>query len=258
MLKVNNIYNGDTIDYMKKIDDKSIQLILTSPPYNASWRKDNHRYKNTGFSDNMSEEEYIEWSVDIFNEYSRILKDTGVVVYNLSYTIKSAHLPTYVVAEIMKQTDFILVDIVSWKKNSVIPLPMSPNRLTRIVELVYIFAKKDKVINFECNKRLAKKSIKGQQYYDVYFNYIETRNNDGGTKKSKHNATFSVDFTKFFIDLYSFENSIVLDNFIGTGTTAIGCLELNRKYIGIDRYSGYCDYAIKRINNYQKTGNYTL
>jgi DNA modification methylase len=258
MLEINRIYNGDTIDEMKKIDDKSIRMVLTSPPYNASWRKDLHRYKGSGFSDNMSDEDYIKWTVDIFNEYDRILMDKGVVVYNLSYTSKNAHLPTLTVAGVIKNTNFTLADTVSWKKKNVNPMSMSPNRLTRIVELVYVFVKKDHIIDFECNKKKGKKSRTGQQYYKIYYNFIEAKNNDGSTSLSKHNATYSTDFTKFFIDLYSFEGDIVLDNFMGTGTTAIGCLELGRKFIGIELFDKYCKYSNERIDNYLRTGELNI
>jgi len=256
MLQINNFYNGDTIEYMKQIDDKSIQLILTSPPYNASWRKDGHRYKNSGFSDNLTPQEYIDWSLNIFKQYQRILKDKGVVAYNLSYTVKYPELPIEVIYNIIKNTDLTLVDTIYWKKNNASPLSQSPNRITRIIEPVYIFAKKEYVVDFECNKEKASVSRTGQQYYKNYINFITAKNNDG--KLEGHDAAYSTEFAKFFVDLYSFENTIVLDNFMGTGTTAIACKELNRNFIGIELFKDYYEYSIKRLQNYENTGQYFL
>ena len=95
---------------MKKIDDKSIQLILTSPPYNSSSRNDDLKYPNGEYNDNISSDKYVGWMVDIFKEYQRILKDKGVVVFNLSYTKYDPSLPYKVIAELLNKTEFIVVD----------------------------------------------------------------------------------------------------------------------------------------------------
>jgi adenine specific DNA methylase Mod len=90
----------------------------------------------------------------------------------------------------------------------------------------------------------------GQKYFKTYYNFIETKNNDGATEI--HKATYSTDFVKYFIDLYSFPGSIVLDNFMGTGTSAIGCIDLDRNYIGIDMCQEYVDYTNDRISKHVK------
>ena len=79
---------------------------------------------------------------------------------------------------------------------------------------------------------------------------METKNNDGSTEI--HKATFSTDFAKFFVDLYSFPGSLVLDNFMGTGTSAIACIDLDRQYIGMDMSQEYVDFSNERIKNHQK------
>jgi hypothetical protein len=70
-LITNEIYCGDTVETMKKINDKSINLILTSPPYLASLRKDNHKYPGAKdiIKDNQPVKEYLSWLVDVFKEY---------------------------------------------------------------------------------------------------------------------------------------------------------------------------------------------
>jgi len=248
MLELNKIYCGDTIEFMKKIDDKSIQLILTSPPYNASQRKDgfNNKYPiDDTHTDNMSEKEYLDWLVSVFKEYSRIIKDKGVVAFNMSYTKYSPSLPYFLINRIFNETDFLIVDTVAWEKNSVTPFPGHKNRLTRKAEFVYIFVKKDHLDDFDANKEISSISKTGQKFYKIYYNILKTKNNDGAIKE--HRACFSSDFAKFFVDLYSFPNSIVLDNFVGTGTTCLVSKKMNRYYIGIDLSQTYCDIANKRI-----------
>ena len=94
-LITNQIYCGDTVETMKKIKDKSINLILTSPPYLASIRKDNHKYPGAKdlIKDNQPVKEYISWLIDVFKQYERILTDDGVIVFNYSYTTFNPSLP---------------------------------------------------------------------------------------------------------------------------------------------------------------------
>jgi len=248
MLEVNKLYVGDTVEVMKKIDDKSIQLILTSPPYNSSSRNDDIKYPHGEYNDNITSEQYVEWMVDIFKEYQRILKDKGVVAFNLSYTKYDPSLPYKVIAEILNKTDFIVIDTLAWEKSSVVPMSTSPDRLTRKCEFVYIFVKKNFQIKFDVNKEVSKVNDKtGQSFFKTYYNIFKARNNDG--KVEGHNATFSTEFANFFVELYSFEDTTVLDNFIGTGTTAISCIRKKRNYIGIDNTQIYINHANQRIEN---------
>jgi DNA modification methylase len=252
MLEPNRIYCGDTIEYMKKIDDKSIQLVVTSPPYRRGQRIDglNNIYEkaDTSYDDNLSDKDYINWITDVFKEYERILKDTGVVAFNLSYTKYSPSLPYFVIDSIFKNTTFLIADTVAWEKSSAIPISGHPNRLTRKCEFVYIFVKKEFIDKFDANKEISSVSRTGQKFYKTYYNIIKAKNNDG--KVEGHGATFSSDFAKFFINLYSFKRSLVLDNFMGTGTVAVSCLDLDRDFIGIDLSKNYCEYSDKRIEKW--------
>ena len=142
-LLTNEIYCGDTVETMKLINDKSINLILTSPPYLASIRKDNHKYPGAKdiIKDNQPIKEYLSWLVAVFKEYERILTDDGVIVFNYSYTTFNPSLPYILINEVFENTGLEIYDTASWKKKSCVPLSGHPNRMTRIVEMVYIFAK---------------------------------------------------------------------------------------------------------------------
>ena len=248
-LETNQIYCGDTVETMGKINEGTIDLILTSPPYLASIRQDNHKYPGAKdqIKDNQSVDDYLEWIVQNFKQYERILKKDGVLVFNFSYTTFNPSLPYFLINEVFKHTDFRIYDTFAWKKKSAMPVSGHPNRVTRIVEMVYIFAKTP---YFKANKTVSSVSRTGQKYYNNYYNFIEARNNDG--KVEGHEATFSTDFASFFIDLYSKENEIVLDNFSGTGTTPYASSKMNRQYIGIDLVEKFCDYAKNRISKLYK------
>lgn len=246
-LMTNEIYCGDTVKTMEKIGDNTINLILTSPPYLASIRKDNHKYPGASdqIKDNQSIKDYLHWMIEIFTQYERILKKDGVLAFNFSYTTFNPSLPYDLINEVFKHTGFRIYDTIAWKKKSAMPVSGHPNRVTRIVEMVYIFAKNP---TFTANKSIASVSKTGQKYFNNYYNFLEAKNNDG--KVDGHEATFSTEFAKFFIDLYSKEGDIVLDNFSGTGTTACTAHRMNRRYIGIDLVEKYCEYARNRISNF--------
>ena len=246
-LMTNEIYCGDTVKTMEEIDDNSINLILTSPPYLASIRKDNHKYPGASdqIKDNQTIKDYLDWMIEIFTQYERILKKDGVLAFNFSYTTFNPSLPYDLINEVFKHTGFRIYDTIAWKKKSAMPVSGHPNRVTRIVEMVYIFAKTP---TFTANKSISTISKTGQKYFNNYYNFLEAKNNDG--KVDGHEATFSTEFAKFFIDLYSKEGDIVLDNFSGTGTTACTAKRMNRRYIGIDLVEKYCEYARNRISNF--------
>jgi DNA modification methylase len=109
--------------------------------------------------------------------------------------------------------------------------------------MVYIFAKTP---DFKANKLVKSVSKTGQKYFTAYYNFIEAKNNDG--KVEGHEATFSSDLASYFIDLYTKEGDIVLDNFVGTGTTPYVSAKMKRRYIGIDLVEDYCEYSRKRIS----------
>ena len=79
------------------------------------------------------------------------------------------------------------------------------------------------------------------------FNFISAPNNDESTELNK--ATFSTEFVEKLLRLYAKENYIVLDTFMGTGTTAIGCINMNMNFLGFELSKAQCDYAEKRIEN---------
>jgi len=237
----------DTIQFMNSLDNEVVDLVFTSPPYNVSYRNDLKRY--TQYDDNLSDEDYINWTINIFKCYEKILTKNGVICYNVSYSVKNPHLIYEVVSEIIKKTNFTTADTIVWKKRSATPNSVNHNRLTRICEFVFVFVRKSEIDTFFCNKPKVEVSKNGQQYYGNIFNFIEADNNDLFTEE--HNATFSSELARWIIKLYSKQNSLIMDNFMGTGTTAVASIQTGRRYIGCEISEEYIKIANQRLQ--QKT-----
>lgn len=245
VITLNKIYNEDNLITMSKIPNNFIQGILTSPPYNLGLhRKD--CYYNNGYSDNLSDEEYLNTRIVEFREFSRILSDRGVICYNLSYHNENPILPTLLMTRIHQETDLTIADVITWKKSNAIPFQTSPTKLSRICELVYVLVKKDHLHDFTTNKQVSKINEKtNQKFYKNYTNLVEAKNNDG--IKSKLKASFSEDFVIKLLDIYFPEGSIIYDPFNGIGTTARACKKSNRLYIGSELDKEYFDISISSL-----------
>ena len=211
MLETNRIYNMDCIEGMKKMGEHSVDIVLTSPPYNTG--------RNSGSMENH-EKRY-----DIYLERKQ----------------------DYIKWTVCDETDFMIADTIIWKKKSALPNNVSSNKLTRICEFVFVFCRKNEYKTFKMNKQVKSYSRTGQKYYENIYNFIEAKNNDGSNSLNK--ATFSTDFVKKLLEIYSCsEDDVILDPFMGTGTTASGCVEMNRKFIGFELSKQQCEYAEQRIS----------
>ena len=241
-MEINKIYNEDCLDTMKKIN--KVNAIVTSPPYNIIRPNSTDRGYDL-YKDDKTNDEYIKWTLDIFKGYSNILDKNGIVLYNMSYGTENTVLMSLVVADIIRNSDFILADIIIWKKKMATPNNVSFNKLTRIVEYICVFCKKDEFATFNCNKKKLKERTTGQSIYENVFNFITAKNNDNSTDLNK--ATFSTELVRKLLLLYTKENDIVYDSFMGTGTTANACIIENRKYIGSEISKEQCMYANERI-----------
>ena len=181
MIEINKNYNENCLDTMARMEDNFIDGIITSPPYNINTERSDCYYNN-GYSklDGLSENEYLKVRANEFKEFSRVINDTGVICYNISYAKENPILPTLLVAKIHNETDLTIADIICWKKQNAIPFQTSPTKLSRITELIYVFVKKQHLHTFKTNKEVSKVNEKtGQKFYKNYVNYIEARNNDG-------------------------------------------------------------------------------
>jgi DNA modification methylase len=169
-----------------------VDIVITSPPYNTSrvGATDKYSSRYDLFQDFKTDQEYIDWTCDVFNGYDKILKPNGCVLYNMSYSSEKTHLIWLVIADIIRRTNFITADCIVWKKSNAIPNNVSKNKLTRIVEYIFVFSRKSEFKTFDANKKITGRIERtGQANYENIYNFIEARNNDGSNSLNK--ATFS-------------------------------------------------------------------
>ena len=251
---INRIFNENCVTTMsERIEKKSVDIILTSPPYNMTKRKGGYADKQPRYdlyNDWKTPEEYIDWTISIFNSFDEVLAKDGVILYNFSYSIENPALPYLLISKIIENTPFTIADTIIWKKSNGIPHPASYNRLNRICEFVFVICRKSELLTFKANKKVVKVSPKGQNYYEIVDNFITARNNDKSNPLNK--ATYSTELCDKLLNIYANENSIVYDPFIGTGTTAISCIRKKIKYIGSELSEKQVKYAndwINEVNN---------
>lgn len=257
---IDSIFNEDCKDTISKIIERDIKvdLVLTSPPYNTSRQINTKRSLETHngrydiYVDDRSQEEYCEWVDGLFRSFDKMLKPNGVVLWNTSYGTDITNnnflgigLQWLSVADIIRNTPFIVADRIIWKKLSALPNNVSPNKLTRICEDVFVFCRKEEIGTFFCNKGDADVGKNGQKYYRNVFNMIKARNNDGANPYNK--ATYSSDLCRQLMDLYCPTGGLVYDPFMGTGTTAVACVQQGNHYIGSELSENQCTYAVERI-----------
>ncbi len=257
MFELNHIYNEDCFQTMCRMAENNIKVdvILTSPPYNMSKKRkggfaDSGRYDL--YKDNLEEEDYLKWTIDLFNKFDLILNKQRSIIYNFSYSIENPSLPYKLVTEIVKNTSFDLVDTIIWKKKCGLPFPANGKRLSRNWEYVFVFVRKDEVNTYENNRRVKSVSEKTKQkYYEAIYNFVEAKNNDG--KCPYNQATYSTELCDKLLDIYTQDNWIVYDPFMGSGTTAVSCKKRNLNYIGSEISSQQVEYANQRIiqTNYE-------
>ena len=173
-MMINQIFNENNIITMSRMPKCYVDGIITSPPYNlATKRKD--MYYNTGYCeiDNLTQEEYIKTRIEEFKQFENILKDNGVILYNISYHHENPILPLMLITEVHNQTGLTLADMISFKKKNSIPFQTSPNKLSRLVEQIYVMVNKNYLHTFKTNKEVSKVNEKtGQKFYKNYTNLI--------------------------------------------------------------------------------------
>jgi site-specific DNA-methyltransferase (adenine-specific) len=240
VLELNKIYNMDCLEGMKLIADNSIDLIVTDPPYkivqggcsnkavtiNAcggilnKHDGDNIELVKKGKIFNHNEIQFNEWLPEIY----RVLKDNS----HCYIMINGRNL-----AELQMEAEkvgFEFHNIIGWDKGNATPNKWYMQRLEFI-----LFLRKGKAKNIN---NMGTTTL------------LQVPNLKKGTKQ--HPTEKPIDLMKILIENSSSENEIVLDPFMGVGSTALACKELNRQFIGFELDKHYCELAEKRISNHHE------
>lgn len=256
-MEKNRIYLGDCFDFMCEfVGDGDVDIILTSPPYNTSRGgaeffndtiKGRYTTRYVELNDSKSPDEYSSWTIRLFNEFDRILKKDGVVLYNINYAKNTHETLWHLLSDVMKQTVFVIADVICWKKRSAVPNTASPNKLTRIWEPIFVFVRRDEYDTFNTNKSVVSTTRgTGQRNYENVYNFISARNNDGSCKI--HKATYSTELCESLLKIYGKKGDVVFDPFLGTGTTAVAAKNIGMSYVGCEIYKPYYDICVDRLN----------
>ena len=249
-MKTNFIMHGDSIEQMKKLPDNSVDVIFADPPYNMQLGGDLHRPDNTKvdavndawdkFSDFAA---YDDFTVEWMNQARRILKENGTM-----WVIGSYHNIFRVGAKIQDLGFWILNDIV-WVKTN--PMPnFRGTRFTNAHETL-IWATPTKTgkytFNYETMKRLnGGKQMRSDWDMNICLGEERLKGADG---KSLHNTQKPLDLLRRVILASTKPGDVILDPFMGSGTTAAAAVEMGRQFIGIERDSTYVAAARARIAN---------
>lgn len=247
MLKLNEIYNMDCVDFLKSIDENSVDLIVSSPPYNLGIDYDIYH-------DNMSWDDYIAWCVDWFTECYRVLKDDGRMCINhyLNFNDRRREdrFPLFDFRNIQENIGFNVSKLILWEDITVSKLTSWGSWLS--ASAPYIQQPYEGILISYKNQW--KKQSKGistitkEDFMEGVSGVWKIRPDT----KSLTKASFPVKLPERCINLLTYKGDVVVDPFMGSGSTAIAALKTERIFIGCDISSNYCDIARKRIDGFKK------
>lgn len=254
------IYNEDCFETMNRMDTHSVDVILTSPFYNTNKKAGKSRTLENTFVkggkynyvrydvhvDNMTNDEYCAYTVNLFDKFDKVLQNGGCVLYNISYGAENTEGMFRAINSIICDTPFTIADVIVWKKKNSFPNSTSPNRLTRITEFVFVFCRKTEFKTFFCNKKVTSLRKTGQRAYENISNFIEARNNDGTCPYNK--ATYSSELCEKLLKIYAPPNGVVYDPFMGSGTTAVACKRMGLSCYGSEISANQCQFAMERLS----------
>jgi DNA modification methylase len=237
---MNTVFNGDCRDIMKTLADESVDMVLTSPPY-----------------DNLRQYEGFVFPFEsIAEELMRIIKPSGVIVWVVGDAVVNG---TETGSSFKQALHFMslglnLHDTMIFEKNSsTFPARRNSNRYTQIFEYMFIFSKGKPTANLICdkvNKWAGFKDFSGKLKNPVPDKSPRTNIWKYTTSFNgvKHPAPFPIQLAIDHVLTWTQEQELVFDPFMGSGTTAIACMRTNRRYIGSEISSSYCALIEERIN----------
>jgi len=254
-MKINHIYKGDCIEILnKEIDKNTVQLIFADPPYNLSGNGLKWENNQTGGDwymvnedwDKIPEKKYLEFTHSWIKACKQVLKSNGSIYISCSYH----NLGEVITA--LKALGFKINNIVVWRKTNAMP-NMTRRVFTHSTEFV-VWAVKGKnwIFNYDKVKQInpkKKQNGESKQMRDVWdMPLVQGKERLRGKKgKALHPTQKPEELLRRIIIASSNPDDIVLDPFLGSGTTAAVAKKLNRRWIGIEKKKKYVQAAEKRI-----------
>lgn len=230
---------------MSMIPDNSLHLMITSPPYNVSKEYD----------EDLSLDEYLEMLTKVFSETYRVLVNGGRACINVANLGRKPYIPlSDYISKIMIDLGFNMRGEIIWNKAaSASPstawgswMSASNPTLRDIHEYILVFSKGDYKRDRKKEEKEYRENTISRDEFMEWTKSIWTFNAESA-RRIGHPAPFPVDLPYRLIQLLSFTNDIILDPFMGSGTTGIAALKSSRKFVGFDTSQDYIELADKRI-----------
>jgi DNA modification methylase len=269
------IFEGDCLEVLKTFPNGSVDLIVTSPPY---------AYNRKATYGGIPVNRYVEWFLPISEQLRRVLKPDGSFILNVKERVVNGERGTYIYELVlaMRKQGWLWTEEYMWHKKNTYPGKW-PNRFRDLWEHCYQFTKSKKFRMFQNSvripmgkwavKRLAKLSetdktrdesrtlsgfgknvskwVGKELVYPGNVLHLATESSNVG-----HSAAFPVTLPAWFIRLFTKEGDLVLDPFVGSGTTAVAAHQLNRHYVGIEIDHKYYELALQRMARQAKGREY--
>jgi site-specific DNA-methyltransferase (adenine-specific)/site-specific DNA-methyltransferase (cytosine-N4-specific) len=260
------LLKGDCRDILPTLPDECVDLIITSPPY-ADQRKQTYGGVNP--------DEYVDWFLPIAAELKRVLKPTGSFILNIKERVVNGERHTYVLELIiaLRKQGWLWTEEYVWHKKNCYPGKW-PNRFRDAWERCLHFTRQKQFAMYQEAVRVPMgdwRIARLQNLSETDKRRDTSRVGSGFGKKisnwigrdlayptnvlhmatecgnRNHSATFPVDLPSWFIRLFTQEGDMVLDPFLGSGATAVACVQLDRRYLGIELNPKYIEITCERL-----------
>ncbi len=263
---LDKIIHGDCEKVLQDFPDNSIDLIFTSPPYA------DQRAKTYG---GIKPDEYVNWFLPKAAQFKRVLKPSGTFILNIKERVVDGERHTYVLDLILKMREqgWLWTEEYIWHKKNSYPGKW-PNRFRDNWERLIQFNKeknfsmyqetvmvpvgdwaKDRLSKLSDTDKIRDESKAGSGFGKNVSNWIgrdkvyptNVIHMATETGNKNHSAVFPSDLPKWFINLFTKSGDVVLDPFVGSGTTAFSALQLGRRFVGIEVNAEYVQLANQRV-----------
>lgn len=232
----------NTMDVEKLMNGKIAKTMFTSPPYNMGGKMYNE------YEDNLEKKKYVDFNIEVIKNYSDYLK--GFLFWNISYNKNTRDAFIEIAYKINTETKFKFMELICWNKKHAMPIT-SKQMVTRQYEDIFVFGDDDSM------KNDMEYFVIGRNDEGAFFN---KRSNRGltnyweiGTNKTQldnHKACYPVAIPAKGIQITTKEGDIVIDPFLGSGSTLIACEKTGRICYGMEIDCRYCDVIVKRWEDY--------
>lgn len=249
------IYNMDCLEAMRKLPAKIVDISVTSPPYNIG----------KSYESVIALKDYISWCSDWMSELHRICKDDGSFWLNVGYLeVENKGLAVPIPYLLWDKSDFYLIQEIVWNYSAGVACK---KRLSPRNEKILWYVKdpsnykfnlddiRDPDVKYPNQKKNGKLKCNplGKNPSDVWqISKVTSGKNRSSKERTDHPAQFPLDMIDRILKAGSNDNDLVIDPFMGSGTTAIAALKNGRKVIGFELNSDYVRIIASRVNDFYK------